>query len=300
MDRWTEIQRKYEDTQALLHKSLAANEDLQGKLLEYKELNAQVEREWKHKYEQLSRDRDMIVETVKNGSERALQIVKHEYERKIQELQAQAKEDILKVDNARSHLQSKYAGLKAKYTQAHTTITDLKEVLHLAAEADSRKDSLIEELRVSTRDAGSRVQRDREALEADRDSLERERRELREQQLQLRTRAEEAEYRARELQARVEAVGAKLQEKTEEGEAARRDAETAKRTVRECQNECETLKDTANQVEAILRKEVDELRAEVEDLAEIVKVKDRMLDDQNLVISSVKASLKSKEEDLTA
>jgi hypothetical protein len=99
----------------------------------------------------------MIVETVKNGSERALQIVKHEYERKIQELQAQAKEDILKVDNAHSHLQSKYAGLKAKYTHAHTTITDLKEVLHLAAEADSRKDSLIEELRVSTRDAGSRV-----------------------------------------------------------------------------------------------------------------------------------------------
>jgi hypothetical protein len=43
--------------------------------------------------------------------------------------------------------------------------------------------------------------------------------------------------------------------------------------------ELETLKDTANSVEALLRKEVDDLRAEVEDLAEIVKVKDRMLDD---------------------
>jgi len=38
-------------------------------------------------------------------------------------------------------------------------------------------------------------------------------------------------------------------------------------------------------VETLLRKEVDELRAEVEDLAEIVKVKDRMLDDQNVVIA---------------
>jgi len=59
----------------------------------------------------------------------------------------------------------------------------LKEVLHLAADADSRKDSLIEELRVSTREAGQRVQRDRDSLDADRESLERERRELREQQL---------------------------------------------------------------------------------------------------------------------
>jgi len=42
-----------------------------------------VERDWKHKYDQLSRDRDIIVETLKNGSERALQIVKNEYERKI-------------------------------------------------------------------------------------------------------------------------------------------------------------------------------------------------------------------------
>ena len=38
-------------------------------------------------------------------------------------------------------------------------------------------------------------------------------------------------------------------------------------------------------METLLRKEVDELRAEVEDLAEIVKVKDRMLDDQNVVIA---------------
>jgi chromosome segregation ATPase len=112
VDRWTEIQRKYEDTQTLLQKQLAANEDLQTKLMEYKELNAQVEREWQNKYEQLQRDRDMIVETLKNGSERALHIVKAEYERKIGEIQAQAKEDIIKVDNMRTKCLSKYESLK--------------------------------------------------------------------------------------------------------------------------------------------------------------------------------------------
>ena len=41
----------------------------------------------------------------------------------------------------------------------------------------------------------------------------------------------------------------------------------------------ETLKDTANQVEHLLRKEVEDLRAEIDEISEIVKVKDRMLDD---------------------
>jgi hypothetical protein len=50
------------------------------------------------KYDQLSRDRDIVVETLKSGSERALLIVKSEYEKKIADLSAQFKEDILKID----------------------------------------------------------------------------------------------------------------------------------------------------------------------------------------------------------
>ncbi len=49
------------------------------------------------------------------------------------------------------------------------------------------------------------------------------------------------------------------------------------------------MKDTANSVENLLRKEVDELRGEVEDLADLVKVKDRMLDDQNMAIAHAKS-----------
>jgi len=48
----------------------------------------------------------------------------------------------------------------------------------------------------------------------------------------------------------------------------------------------------------LLRKEVDDLRGELEDLAELVKVKDRMLDDQNVVIAQAKAQVKTKEEEL--
>ena len=279
VDRWTDIQRKYEDTQTLLQRQLAANEELQGKLLDYKELNSQLEREWQQKYEKLQRDRDMMVDTLKNGSERALQIVKTEYERKIAEILQQAKEDIIKVDNMRTHLQTKYDQLKAKYAKAHTTIAELKEVLQLAADADQRKDALIEEIRAGARDSKERVDRERAELGRDREAIERERREQRETQMQGKAKAEEMEYQRREMQARVESMTSKLAERGAQNESMQREYEVVKKNLRECQMELETLKDTANSVEALLRKEVDDLRAEVEDLAEIVKVKDRMLDD---------------------
>lgn len=67
----------------MLQRQTQANEDLQAKLIEYKDLNFHLEQSWKLKYDQLSRDRDIIVETLKSGSERALLIVKSEYEKKI-------------------------------------------------------------------------------------------------------------------------------------------------------------------------------------------------------------------------
>ena len=45
--------------------------------------------------------------------------MKTEYERKIAEVQQQAKEDIIKVDNMRTHIQTKYDQLKSKYGKAH-------------------------------------------------------------------------------------------------------------------------------------------------------------------------------------
>lgn len=177
-------------------------------------------------------------------------------------------------------------------------MAELKDVLHLAADADQRKDALLEELRVGARDAKERVERERVELARDRESLERQWREHREAQMLGTAKAEESEYQRREMQARVETMTGKLAERGAQNESLAREHEAARKHLRECQMELETLKDTANSVEALLRKEVEDLRAEVEDLAEIVKVKDRMLDDQNVAIQQAKAQVKAKEEEL--
>jgi hypothetical protein len=51
---------------------------------------------------------------------------------------------------------------KHKYQKAASQITELKEVLQMAADADQRKDALVDEVRASARDAKDKLDRDRD------------------------------------------------------------------------------------------------------------------------------------------
>jgi hypothetical protein len=51
------------------------------------------------------------------------------------------------------------------------------------------------------------------------------------------------------------------------------------------QQEFNILQQTSKDVEVLLRKELDDLRSDIDELQDLVKVKDRMLDDQNIGIS---------------
>ena len=58
------------------------------------------------------------------------------------------------------------------------------------------------------------------------------------------------------------------------------------------------MQQTSRDVENLLRKEVEDLRAEIEELSDLVMVKDRMLDDQNIGISQLKQQLKAKDDEM--
>ena len=59
----------------------------------------------------------------------------------------------------------------------------------------------------------------------------------------------------------------------------RSELEEARRALRESERECDGLRDTANSVEGLLRKEIDDLRRELGELDEMISVKNKMLDD---------------------
>ncbi len=48
-----------------------------------------------------------------------------------------------------------------------------------------------------------------------------------------------------------------------------------------------------------LKREVEEARQEVEEMHDVLKMKDRMLDDQNVTISNLKQTMKQKDEEIS-
>jgi len=76
----------------------------------------------------------------------------------------QCKEDITRIEGMRRDAVTKAEQAKSKYQRACGQLGELREVLQMAAEADQRKDALIEEIRMSAREAKERNDREREAL----------------------------------------------------------------------------------------------------------------------------------------
>lgn len=56
----------------------------------------------------------MIIETLKNGSERALTVIKADGDKRLADLQAQFKEDLLRLDGSRKEALAKADQLKIK------------------------------------------------------------------------------------------------------------------------------------------------------------------------------------------
>lgn len=98
IERWTDIQKKYDETQGFLQKQIIMNEELTGKLQEYKELNNQLEYSWAMKYEGMVRDKDAVLSAVRDASERALALARNETEKQLREIKTQVKQDIMIMD----------------------------------------------------------------------------------------------------------------------------------------------------------------------------------------------------------
>ena len=61
MDRWEDIQKKYEESQAVITKQLAAIDELNKKISALKDVNNQLEYTWGQKYQDdmAKKDRDI-------------------------------------------------------------------------------------------------------------------------------------------------------------------------------------------------------------------------------------------------
>ena len=140
----------------MLQRQVQINEELNDNIHKLKDLNREMEYAWSQKYETATRDKDLLIAALKDGNERTLTMLRHDFEKKISDQQSHFKEDVLKMDSEykkqRKDLSEKYEQLKGKYQKLTLKNEEIKEILKLVADSDSKKDSLLEEVRVSAKE----------------------------------------------------------------------------------------------------------------------------------------------------
>ena len=142
----------------------------------------------------------------------------------------------------------------------------MKEVLQMAADADARKDSLVEEVRASAREAKLANDREREALARERGEFELERRLTKDENMAVRGKMQETEYSQKETNNKLEMTQRHLADKIMQNDVLARESEALKRQLTGLQQEFDILQQTSKDVESLLRKELDDLRGDIEEL----------------------------------
>ena len=136
----------------------------------------------------------------------------------------------------------------------------------MAADADARKDSLVEEVRASAREAKLANDREREALARERGEFELERRLTKDENMAVRGKMQETEYSQKETNNKLEMTQRHLADKIMQNDVLARESEALKRQLTGLQQEFDILQQTSKDVESLLRKELDDLRGDIEEL----------------------------------
>ena len=68
----------------------------------------------------------------------------------------------MRVDGLRKEALASAESYKSRYHKVQAQISELKEVLQMAVDADSRKDALVDEVRASAKEARDKLEKERE------------------------------------------------------------------------------------------------------------------------------------------
>eukprot|EP00347_Sterkiella_histriomuscorum_P016960 403351196 len=302
INRWNEIQHKYEETAALLAKQMQVNDDLNQTMLKMKDLNSQLEYSWGQKYESTIRDKEILIQTLKDASDRSITMLKHDYEKRINDQQAQFKQDILIIDaemkKQRREFTERYEALRGKYQKASNQLTEMKEVLNMAVESDNKKDAMLEELKVAFKEKHIKLDQERDSLNKEQSLFELQRKEIKDELLTYKSRIEELEYYKKEQNLKIEKLNSFLNEKTIEYDKLLKEFDQSKRLQKDLSLQLENLNTQYATYDDQLKKDLEDARQEADELSELVKMKDRMLDDQNVTINNLKQQLKQKDDEI--
>lgn len=114
----------------------------------------------------------------------------------------------------------------------------------------------------------------------------------------MKTQLDDTSFKLKEAQMKYENLEGRYSQLEKENGNSKRKNEDLVKEVHELQRNLDKLKNEGAQYEDTLKRECEDARVEADDLSDLLKTKDRMLEDQNIVIANLKKQAKEKEDEV--
>lgn len=135
-------------------------------------------------------------------------------------------------------------------------------------------------------------------IDDEKNSLDEYKKSIRQENLELIEKLDRLEYSNRELLSKVKSQGEFLAKKEVDYEELARENESNRKTLRACEFELEKIRETNDTSQRTHQKDFSAIKIENQDLHELMKTKERMLDDQLNQINQMRSHMGEKEEDV--
>ena len=155
----------------------------------------------------------------------------------------------------------------------------------MAVKSDQRKDALLQETKVAFQNERDKIEVRLRDVDVEKNTLDDYKKQIRQGNLELSEKIDTLEFANRELTSKVKSLNDFLLKKESECDELVRTNEANRKSLKKCEFELERLQDTNDTTQKAISKDMDELRTENEDLVELLKTKERMLEDQLSQIS---------------
>jgi chromosome segregation ATPase len=178
------------------------------------------------------------------------------------------------------------------------TIINMESAVKQARDGEEKSSALLEEARAAIKIERQKIKDREEAIAKERDELDRKRTDANSSVLNHRKDKEQAQYELEEARVTTgvqkERIG-KLEEHTRKLAA---DNETFRISISDLEAQVEKARTDAGKAEEHLRRELELAQSDVDELSDLIKTKDRMLEDQNIVIAELKEKIKERDEEI--
>lgn len=149
----------------------------------------------------------------------------------------------------------------------------------MAVKSDQRKDALLQETKVAFTTERDKIANRIREIDDEKGGLDDYKKKIRSENLELIEKVDQLEYNNRELTSKVKSLNEFLAKKEVDYDNLARENEKNRKTNRDCEFELERIRETNDTSQKNYQKELNSLKIDNEDLNELLKTKERMLED---------------------